>query len=239
MRKILFLLILLAASRLEAQPTHANNAHGGAASTSTVSAAADAHTTGNTIVLTVTWIYTDVAVSSVTDTAGNTYTCAAELGPVSQYLTQICWSVGITGHASNVVSVNFSGGNFVWAEVMVDEFTGLGAVEAGNYAATGTVSSTNTLTFSTTATNTLMYVSGMWQTPMTGTTWNNSFSTIAVTSRLTSGYQVFGSVQASSTTTFTADANDATIVQGIPFTISEGEEEESTRRSLSSTGVGK
>ena len=71
--------------------------------------ASQSHTSGNLLVVCVRYFKeSGQVVNSITDTAGNTYTLAvAVTNNINDYLG-IYYAKNITGHASNVVTVNFS-----------------------------------------------------------------------------------------------------------------------------------
>lgn len=89
--------------------TAVGNATGGSGSTRTTPAKAT--TTGNFLFVAITHYTSGVNINSVTDTAGNSYAKAGTTqGGDSNHDNEIWFTANpITGHASNVVSVVFSG----------------------------------------------------------------------------------------------------------------------------------
>ena len=119
----------------------------------TVSATAKAMTSGNLVIVFVKWeAIATPNVTSVTDTAGNTYTEIAELSHASgDPRCAFYYAANITGHASNVVTVNFGSALTTWRRVVVEEFSGIatsspldGSHQTNN--GTGTTYSTSNIT---------------------------------------------------------------------------------------------
>jgi hypothetical protein len=90
---------------------------------STITLPATSHTTGNCIV-----VFTrdsTLIPSTITDTAGNTYTKLAENTTQDPHMS-VWIAKNITGNASNVISLNFSGSTaYVWGYSI--EYSGLDA----------------------------------------------------------------------------------------------------------------
>ena len=133
------------------------SAAGGGGDVSSLAAPAKSMTTGNTVIVFIKW--ENVApnvVTSVTDTAGNTYTEITEFAHSSgvEPAGALYYSTNITGNASNVVTVNFDPTPAIlWTHIMVEEFSGLatssvtdGAVQTNS--GTGTSFSTSNITTS-------------------------------------------------------------------------------------------
>lgn len=93
------------------------------ASAGSLGATAASHTAGNLIVVGVAWSNT-VNVSSVTDTAGNSYTSTGQKADhISSDFVEVFYAKNITGNASNVVTANFSA-NATFRRVMVHQYSG-------------------------------------------------------------------------------------------------------------------
>lgn len=133
------------------------SAAGGGGDVSSLAAPAKAMTTGNTVIVFIKWENAAPAVvTSVTDTAGNTYTEITEFAHSTgtEPAGSLYYSTNITGNASNVVTVNFSAAPAIlWSHIMVEEFSGLatssvtdGAVQTNS--GTGTSYSTADITTS-------------------------------------------------------------------------------------------
>lgn len=125
--------------------------------TSALSATAKSTTTGNALIVFVKWENAaSEQVTSVTDTAGNTYTQITEFTHSSgtEPAGALFAAYNITGNASNVTTVNFSAAPAIlYSRVMVEEFSGLAtsSVEDGTVqtnSGTGTSYSTSNITTS-------------------------------------------------------------------------------------------
>jgi hypothetical protein len=99
----------------------------GQAESGTVSAVAKAMTSGNLVIVFVKWeAIATPNVTSVTDTAGNTYIEIAELSHASgDPRCAFYYAANITGHAANVVTANFGSVATTWRRIVVEEFSGL------------------------------------------------------------------------------------------------------------------
>lgn len=105
------------------------------------------HTTGNCLVVGVR-INQSQSVSSVTDTAGNTYTQAATLLDGSGDRLAVWTATNITGNAANIVTATFSSSSTAsW--VSVDQYSGCATSSLVRTTATGSGSSGTTLTSGT------------------------------------------------------------------------------------------
>jgi len=88
----------------------------------TIAAPAANHTTGNLLVVFVGFYSTSVTVSSIGDTAGNTYTKITSIK--DSYSTIECWyAKNITGNANNVVTATFSA-SVTYRGITVDQYSG-------------------------------------------------------------------------------------------------------------------
>jgi hypothetical protein len=150
---------------------HGSDYTGGAPSSLT--AAATSLTTGNAIIVGARWFDpgSSVTVTSVTDTAGNTYSAGpAKFSSGSGEQLIIWFALNVTGHASNVVSVNLSGTVQYWG-VGHSQYSGLATSSAYDTTANGSTSG-STLTssaFTTAQTDELLFTFA--QVANVGTTW--------------------------------------------------------------------
>lgn len=85
-------------------------------------------TTGNALVVVVKWeAGTGTTVTSVTDTAGNTYTVDQQRvygGGGGEPCVAMAYCVNCTGHASNLITVNFSA-SVPWRSVLAMQWSGV------------------------------------------------------------------------------------------------------------------
>ena len=116
--------------------TTANNS----TSSTTIAAAAANHTGGNLLVVMLKW-EGNVALSSVTDTAGNTYTLKTRSNGTT-YSTQIAYAWNITGNAANVVTATWAAA-VTWKVISVEQYSGA-ATAADPFAAESVAGGTGT-----------------------------------------------------------------------------------------------
>lgn len=127
--------------------TGANNA----SSAGTIATPAFSVTAGNTIIVSVSsYTATKQTVSSITDTAGNTYTrCGNREAGDASHDQEVWVAANILGNASNVVTVTFSG-SAAWRYVIAAQYSGLATsspYDVGSaliITASGTTHTTNT-----------------------------------------------------------------------------------------------
>lgn len=130
---------------------------GGATPASSVASAAKSTTTGNTLVVFIKWeTVANPNVTSVTDTAGNTFVEIAELANTSGApYCSMYYAENITGNASNVVTANFGSASTDWSQIIVEEFSGLAtssSLDGSQQTDTGTGTSYSTPNITTTTT---------------------------------------------------------------------------------------
>lgn len=102
-----------------------NGSNYGAASASSIAGPSMSTTTGNLLVLHAKWESGTPTVSSITDTAGNTWsTISSATYAYDGARNVMAYAKNITGHASNVVTVNLSGAA-AWRDILIEEFAGL------------------------------------------------------------------------------------------------------------------
>lgn len=129
--------------------TSANENYTGASSSALTSTAASL-TGGNSLIVIATWGVDSATVSSVTDTAGNTFSAVAAHNDGASFV--VIWAAtNVTGNGSNTVTVNLSGTVRYWA-VMTLQYSGLVTSSVANMTdltATGQATSSTTVTSST------------------------------------------------------------------------------------------
>lgn len=178
---------LVVAWLLWAQPAAAACAFVSRANTPTHTAAttvispAQSHTTGNTLAALMQ--FQGPTISSVTDTAGNTYTAttSSPFTNVGGTNRQAIWyAKNITGNASNQVTATFAA-SYAYLTITVYEFSGCDTVapfiaDSTGTSASGTAIATGTLTLSTSSVIVAIYESdaGPGSTGGTGYTKNTA-----------------------------------------------------------------
>lgn len=91
-----------------------------------IATSAKATTSGNCLSAEVKWEETSATLTSVTDTAGNTYVIVSQgVHGNGSLRTAIAYAKNITGNASNVVTANFSDANPTWRRIIVKEWSEL------------------------------------------------------------------------------------------------------------------
>lgn len=133
---------------------HVNTATGTSdASATSLAAGAANHTTGNLIVVQVSWTTAGVTSTVPTDTAGNTYVSTTQKGTDgTNNFVETFYAKNITGNASNVVTAHFSAGA-TFRRIQVLQYSGADIttpLDTGNIG-TGTGTALTTASFTTTA----------------------------------------------------------------------------------------
>lgn len=127
----------------------------GDTSGNSIASAAKSTTTGNFLAVYIKWeVAATPIVTSVTDTAGNTFVEVVEASHASgDPRGALYYAENITGNASNVVTANFGSGSPEYRRIIVEEFSGIatssstdGSVQTNN--GTGTAYSTADITTS-------------------------------------------------------------------------------------------
>lgn len=95
---------------------------GNSSSSTTVASPATAHTSGSLLVVVVNWETAATNLSSMADTAGNTYSNLTKRTSTNMG-SQIWYCANITGNASNIVTATFSSAT-TGHSIMVHEFSG-------------------------------------------------------------------------------------------------------------------
>lgn len=122
-------------------------------SDTTIAASAFVCTTGNAIVVGVSNYNTGQTVSSIADTAGNTYVRLGNVeSPDSSGRMEMWLATNITGHAANVVTVTFDAGT-TFRTIAAAEFTQIATASPLDQSTTVNISGTGT-THTTDATGT-------------------------------------------------------------------------------------
>lgn len=145
----------------------------GAAST-TIAAGPYSQSAGDLICVLVKWEGGNFTISSVTDTAGNTYVTTLQRArfAANDEQTQICYCLNATANASNTVTVTFSG-SATFREINVQPYQPGGTVsfvaEPTPTTGTGTAAATGSFTAGTLAVSAMAEFSGINAAP--GTNW--------------------------------------------------------------------
>ncbi len=180
-----------------------------ATSALTIATPALSVTAGNTIIVSVSsYTATKRTVSSITDTAGNTYTrCGNQEAGDASHDQEVWVAANILGNASNVVTVTFSG-SAAWRYVIAAQYSGLATLSpydvgsALRITASGTTHTTNTAV--TTVVNELCF--GWF------VTWDNFYAysaTSPYTLRRTQGDSCIVDSIVCNTATYSITANTA------------------------------
>lgn len=123
---------------------------------STIASAAKNTTSGNLLTAWVKWEGTTVTLSSVADTAGNSWTIAASSIHATETALRcaLAYAMNITGNAANVVTATFTNATAEWKRILVEEWSGLATTNAEDGAEqvinTGAGSPFNTAAITTT-----------------------------------------------------------------------------------------
>lgn len=96
---------------------------------------ANTSTTGQAIVVAIAILSSSVTVSSVTDTSGTTYSRLAAITNSSGVRVELWGNANITGHSSNVITVNLSGSAL--ASASYEEYSGVTAFGHTSSGSTG------------------------------------------------------------------------------------------------------
>lgn len=116
----------------------------GDGSSSSIAAAAKSTSGGNGLCVHVKWEETNATLSTITDTAGNTYVFVAQGVHGNGILrSAIAFCTNITGNAANVVTANFSDANPTYRRIQVEECSGLATVTVADASASSTGSGTS------------------------------------------------------------------------------------------------
>lgn len=124
---------------------YVNSATGSAdASSSTIATTAANHTTGNLLVAFVVWNHASNTLSSVSDTAGNTWTRITGTDALhgTADRCEMFYAKNITGNASNTVTATFSGGA-AFRRIAVVQYSGVDTTAPLDQATKQTVTDTS------------------------------------------------------------------------------------------------
>lgn len=113
----------------------------------TIAATAASHTAGNLLVVHVMGSETANTVSSIADTAGNTYTqgTSCRITSAAVGFTDIWYAKNITGNASNTVTATLSG-TTTFRRIVVDQYSGADTVSPFEVCATGSAAASTSVT---------------------------------------------------------------------------------------------
>lgn len=131
----------------------------------TLNSSAFSATTGNLVAVFVTYYYgaNGDSPTTITDTAGNTYTEVDKQADASTQAVISYYAKNITGHASNVVTLQFTTQNVQFVTLMVVEYSGLSTTSPLDAHVTGTAvgaMSVTSSTFTTTTANQVVIAGG-------------------------------------------------------------------------------
>jgi hypothetical protein len=169
----------------------------------TVATSAKTTTTGNLNVVFVKWEGGGSSLTSVTDTAGNTY---LQIGSTIQHTSlepygAMFYCANATGNASNVFTATFSGSTLVFIKIIAEEFSGIATSSVTDGAAT-TKNDTTSATYSsadiTTTTSGLVFMGIAGYTTLSGhsgTAGNPDFTVGATNADTFIAYLISGSAQ--------------------------------------------
>lgn len=166
----------------------------------TVVSAAKTTTSGNMLFAIVKW-ETAATISTIVDTAGNTYVLAGSLNfGSSDPVGSLYYAENITGNASNVVTVTFSSSAAEYRRIVVEEFSGLATSSSTDGAAqtnsgTGTSYSTADITTTQSGLVVLGVCGYTTLSSWSGTPGNPDFTVGAVASDTGFLYLISGSAQ--------------------------------------------
>lgn len=215
------------------QATSAHN-DGSAAS---ISAPAISTTTGNLIVVAVR-SNAGISVTSVTDTAGNTYTLIdTQIAPIYNSPLTMFYAKNITGNASNVVTANFSG-SVNYRGISVQEISGADTTNPFDVSAKGSANGPDVTTgsFTTTVADTIV-VCGMTPEAVGESYTPGSGYTIpsgATSDYTTSQYQIFSSIQSSATASCSTGNTNGKAIIAAAFKMAGGGSDTITASSIAS-----
>lgn len=140
-------------------------------------------TTGNALVVFVGWNTSGVTVTSVTDTAGNTYTPLTQQASSTLAFGQAFYALNVTGNASNRVTVNFSGSTF--CRVYCLQYSGVATTSAFDEEANTGVTSTSAATSNVTIPDNGILVAGAFFRDDRSPTWDAAFTSRGDISNIT------------------------------------------------------
>jgi hypothetical protein len=130
---------------------------------------AQAQTTGDLNVVAVGWNDTTASISSVTDSAGNSYQVAVPTGQGSALRQAIYYAKNITGSATNTVTVTFSQAA-TYPDIRIMEYANVDKTNPfdGGSTGSGSAATANSGTVTTTAASELLVGAGMTHGVFTG-----------------------------------------------------------------------
>lgn len=172
----------------------------GASTASTIASAAKSTTTGNLLVAVIKW-EGNPTLSSVSDTAGNTWTIIRQrVHGSGNPDVALAYAENITGNASNVVTATFSSAFAEWRRILVEEFSGIATSSSldGSYQdSTGTTADYTTADITTTTSGLVVLGVGDYASlsSLTGTPGNPDFSVGVSYSDTAFFYYISGSAQ--------------------------------------------
>lgn len=167
-----------------------------------VASSSKSTTTGNMLVAWVKWeAVSSPNVTSLADTAGNTWVEVAELTHTNgEPAGALYYALNITGHASNVVTATFGSSSTTWKRIIVEEFSGIAtssATDGSNATGEGTSETFTTSNISTSTTGLVVMGVGGYQTlsGLSGTPGTPDFTIGATTGDVAFAYLISSSAQ--------------------------------------------
>ena len=173
-------------------------------------------TTGNFVIVNLRCTQSSsVTISSVSDTAGNTWTVGSKLNIGTNTMIQSAYAYNVTGNASDVITVNYSS-TAGFAQIWADQFSGIQTSSTPfDSTATGTGGTSVTSgTYSTVQNNELAYAiasaesaSGSWTAGTGFTAAQAAPASQGVASF--SEYQIYSSIQSGVTASVSGNTTGA------------------------------
>jgi hypothetical protein len=169
--------------------------------TTTFSAPAKSVTAGNALFAVIKWEQPGVTLSSVADTAGNTWSIIGQTpSTLGEPMAALAVALNISTHAANVVTATFSTTTAGWQRIIVEEFSGLMTASAqdGSYSATDNLTASPWTAPAITTTTPGLIIAGLGSygtltSPAGG--GSPAFSLGAATSDTAFAYLISGSAQ--------------------------------------------
>ena len=198
---------------------------GATGNANSIATAAKSTTTGNLISVELKWEWAGTGsapvLTSVTDTAGNSYTIEQNLAPTASTPGgAIAWAKNITGDASNVVTANFNNATASYRRIIQTEWSGLDTtspVDGTSQQNTGSGNTFSTAAITTTTSGVMVYAVAGYQS-LTFTAAGTPTSTLdATTGESCSGYYISSTGQSITPGATATGTADAWVMQAVAF----------------------
>jgi hypothetical protein len=193
----------------------ASNATGGAVTS--LSTAGTSHTAGRALVALIRLGTVGATVSSVTNTAGDTWSACSPIKTGTQGAVQWWYALNSAGNASDVVTANFT--TSVYTSVIVGEIAGIATSSAvdvcsGSTGNSGTGTAATASSFSTSQADEIILHGVIWGALSITTTANSGYTAVADTDGMGGlQYRVVSSTQSGITPTLTLSSSQDWIGQ--------------------------